>query len=366
MSHHSTPKLKILSYSDAVQVFKDEDIIANLRDACQKLAQSSVALMATFEDIYNQLHSLDMQGVAPPLKPIWNTYRKEFAEIVWQQRVNAGFISGRLKMFCTVVLPLTVRNNTGSTSSHHEKIHVLRSYMNISSDHAALTRTLVDKSLQLSANINSFHTDLAKLASQRANGSQRELQELARKLTELENTVRQLVMCLHKLRHIDVTYLAISALRLSSFSGRRPSRTKITHHRLAFPGPDLNSIGKLYERLDATQNEIVHAHYAAQVSHRRTDVLTTARTAIAKLVSDEILTIEAKLSFFMSIWLRLQTDCVEIMRWLENSRNNMPTPASVHSYMESGLTLYASIADALDIYVAGIDPSHFTASGHRS
>ncbi|KAK7460877.1 hypothetical protein VKT23_008806 [Stygiomarasmius scandens] len=192
MSYHSASKVKVLSYTDAVQVFRDEDIVANLRDACQKLAQSSVALMKTFETICDQLHSIDMQGMAPPLKPRWSAYRKDFAEIVWQQRVNAGFISGRLKMFCTVVLPLTVRNSTGSARSHHEKIHVLKSYMNISSDHAALTRTLVDKSLQLSSNINNFHTDFAKLASQRASGGQRELQELARKLGELENTVRQI------------------------------------------------------------------------------------------------------------------------------------------------------------------------------
>jgi len=106
---------------------------------------------------------------------------------------------------------------------------------------------------------------------------------------------------------------------------------------------------------------------------------------MSKLVSDEILLIEAELSFFVSIWLRLQTDCVEIMRWLENPRSNLvchdfflynpdwlnglslikPTPASVQSYMESGLTLYASIADALDLYVAGIDPSYF-ANGHNS
>ncbi|KAK7460878.1 hypothetical protein VKT23_008807 [Stygiomarasmius scandens] len=85
---------------------------------------------------------------------------------------------------------------------------------------------------------------------------------------------------------------------------------------------------------------------------------------MSKLVSDEILLIEAELSFFVSIWLRLQTDCVEIMRWLENPRSNLPTPASVQSYMESGLTLYASIADALDLYVAGIDPSYF-ANGHN-
>ena len=71
-----------------------------------------------------------------------------------------------------------------------------------------------------------------------------------------------------------------------------------------------------------TQNEIAHAHYASQVSHRKTDVLTTARTTLSMLVSDEMLTIETGLSLFLSIWSRLQTDCMDILKWLQKGKHH--------------------------------------------
>lgn len=70
-------KPQILSYIDAIGVFNDETVIDDLNASCQKLAQSMVALMQTFEAISTQLHTLDLQGLTPePWKPRWNYIRK--------------------------------------------------------------------------------------------------------------------------------------------------------------------------------------------------------------------------------------------------------------------------------------------------
>ena len=70
------------------------------------------------------------------------------------------------------------------------------------------------------------------------------------------------------------------------------------------------------------RNEVTHAQYTAQVCHRKTDALTTAQTAISILVSDEMVAIESSLSFFLSIWSRLQFDCNDILYWLQHPRGH--------------------------------------------
>jgi hypothetical protein len=97
-------------------------------------------------------------------------------------------------MFCTVVLPLTSRTlKEGSARSHDEKIKVLQSYMSISSDHAALTKSLAENAVKLNSNLNSFHSEFAQLVSRSASTSGRtELRDLQHKISELEANVKQL------------------------------------------------------------------------------------------------------------------------------------------------------------------------------
>lgn len=69
-----------------------------------------------------------------------------------------------------------------------------------------------------------------------------------------------------------------------------------------------------------TQNAIAHALYNSQISHRQTDITTTTRMSISSLVTEESITTEPILTFFVSIWARLQADCLIILRWLQDGR----------------------------------------------
>lgn len=127
-----------------------------------------------------------------------------------------------------------------------------------------------------------------------------------------------------------------------------------------------------------TRNEVAHAQYSAQVCHRKADAIIAAQTTISALVSDEMIIIESGLSLFLSVWSRLQFDCAELLQWLqapkthpvrryslntEASRLNYvlkELPLVIVSLLDSNHTLYASMADALDSCVMGIDPSLFS------
>ncbi|RDB23491.1 hypothetical protein Hypma_009392 [Hypsizygus marmoreus] len=352
-------KQKAITYSDAVRAFNASDVQADLDDACRQLALSAVRLLDNFEYVAKQLHTIDLLGLTSPFKPQWISLRKDFRDLLWHFRSNAGIISGRLKMFCTVVLPLAARNSGGSRS-HDEKIQVLRSYMSISADHAALTRNLVGNAIKFNHSLNAFHLDFSKFASQNAPSCQREMRALSQKLIDLENHIRQLYHANGKCTGLDVTHLAFSAFRLSGTSTRKTSRGRYSHQRLALNIPDLVSLGRLYEQLDLTRNEVAHAQYTAQVCHRKTDAITTAQTTMSTIVFDEMIAIESGLSLFLSIWSRLQCDCTDILQWLQNPRSHPEVPHAIISLLDGGHTLYATMADALDSCVMGIDPSHFT------
>ncbi|KAF8062327.1 hypothetical protein FPV67DRAFT_266790 [Lyophyllum atratum] len=347
-----------VSYADTVRSVNAGDVQGDLDSACEQLALTAIRLMENFEYIAKQLHTIDLLGLASPFKPQWSSLRKEFRDLLWHFRSNAGFISARLKMFCTVVLPLTARNSSTSRS-HDEKLQVLRSFMSISADHAALTRNLVGNAMKFNNTLNTFNTDFLKFASQRVTAGQRELRELSEKLTDLESNVRQLCLANGKFSSPDVTHFAYSLYRTCASSKRKSSRGKASHQRLALNTPDLAIIDRLYEQLDLTRNEVAHAQYTAQVCHRKTDAITTAQTAMSTLVSDEMIAIESGISFFLAIWSRLQWDCTDILHWLQNPRNHPETPSAIVSLLDGGQTLYATVADALDTCVIGIDPSHF-------
>jgi len=65
-----------ISYTDAVRIFSDGDVQADLDDACKKLAQSTVDIMQAFDSVATQLHTVDLHGLAAPTLPKWNLIRK--------------------------------------------------------------------------------------------------------------------------------------------------------------------------------------------------------------------------------------------------------------------------------------------------
>ncbi|KAF8219636.1 hypothetical protein L208DRAFT_1338840 [Tricholoma matsutake] len=347
-----TSKPKAITYGEAVRTLNTDDVQADLDGACEQLALSVVGFTAKFDVVAQLLQNAVLQEPTITLRAQWNTLNKDFKDLLWHFRSNAGFISGRLKMFCSVVLPLAARNSSGARS-HDEKLQVLQSYMTISAEHAALTRALVANASKFNNVLNSFHIDFLKLTSQRTASGQRELRDLSQKLSELEGCTRQYN---GKYSGSDVTHLVYSTLRLSA-SCKRKSRPRFSHQRLALLG-DLAVIGRFYEQLEGTQNSVTHAQYTAQVCHRRTHGLTTAQTTISSLVSEEMIVMESGLSFFLSIWSRLQYDCNDILNWLQHPRGH-PIPHAIASLLDGGDNLYAAVAHSLDICVAGIDPSHF-------
>ncbi|KNZ79137.1 hypothetical protein J132_01185 [Termitomyces sp. J132] len=274
------------------------DVRADLDSACEQLAWTAVRLMENFDHIAKQLHTIDMLTSTPPSKSQWDSLRKDFMDLLWNFRNNAGFISGRLKMFCTVVLPLAARNST-SSRSHNEKLQVLGSFMSVCRpDHAALTRNLVGSAMKFNSSLNTFHMEFLKTVSHGATGGQRELRKLAHKLTDLESSIRHY-------SGSDVTHFAFSVYRGCGSSKRKASRSRTLHQQLVLSTPELVSLGRLYEQLDLIRNEVAHAQYTAEVSSAK------------------------------------------------------ETPGVIIGLMNGNCTLYATVADALDTLLMGIDPSHF-------
>ncbi|KAG6889393.1 hypothetical protein C0992_005477 [Termitomyces sp. T32_za158] len=192
MAPSSTQKTTV-TYAGALRSINSPDVRADLDSACEQLAFTTSRLMENFDYIAKQLHTIDMSGSAPPFKPKWKSLRKDFKDLLWNFRSNACFISGRLKMFCTVVLPLSARNSS-SARSHDEKLRVLGSFMSISADHAALTRNLVGSAMKFNNSLNTFHTEFLRFARHRVSGGQEELRELAHKLADFEGNIRKYVL----------------------------------------------------------------------------------------------------------------------------------------------------------------------------
>ncbi|RXW16914.1 hypothetical protein EST38_g8940 [Candolleomyces aberdarensis] len=231
MSYSSKPKC--LTYPDATRAFADENVRDDINDACARLGQAMSKMMERFDSVAKQMHTLDLQRLAAPLKPRWDALSKEFRELLWQYRNNAGVISGRLKMFCTSVLPIAARNLNGrSRQTYEETVKVLQAFMSISAEHAALTRTLLDRALAFLQQMVAFHAELAKLVSRQSTTGQREIYELAVKLSDLEAQVGQICILNLEVPRPDVTHVTYSTFKIVSSSGRRPGRSKIPQQRM--------------------------------------------------------------------------------------------------------------------------------------
>ncbi|KAJ6588461.1 hypothetical protein B0H19DRAFT_207242 [Mycena capillaripes] len=348
-------KRKPLSYMDVIRCFNDLE--PDLKDACQNLAQSTVQLMQGFDSIAVQLHSVDLQALMPPVKPQWKLIRREYLELIKSARTNAATCSARIKMFCNVILPLSVRPSASQSSrSHREKHHVLQSFMTISAEQAALTYQLVEKAIHLNSVMCNFHTEIARATSQRASSGQRELQDLAQKILLLQTNVQSLYSGSFKLSCPDTPYIAFTAFRLIASSGRQSSKAKLSRYPVTLDN-HLSQMSNLFQDLDGTRNEVAHAQYTTQISHRKSDVLSNARTAISDLVPNEILTLEAALSMITAVWLRLQSDSLDIFNWVQNNRE---PPPCISAYLHGGYTLYSTLANSLDAYAEAIDLQQFS------
>ncbi|KAF8153200.1 hypothetical protein B0H34DRAFT_722612 [Crassisporium funariophilum] len=355
----SSSKSKPLSYSEAVRAFSDADVQQDLNDACGKLAHAMSAMMGKFDSIAKQMHTIDLLRLTAPIKPRWEAMRKDLAELLWQFRTNAGVISGRLKLFCTAVLPMAARNlegRSGRLQFHNESLQVLQSYMTISSEHAACTRSLVERTMRLSALFNGFTTEFSKLVSRHALSGQKEMCDLSHRILELENHVQQLLVSIGELSSPDVAHLVFASSRMVSSAGRTGGRSKLSRKQVVLDG-DLHNIGRVYDQLERKRNEVAHAQYNAEMRQSRTDPLAGAHTMLATFLLEELLTSESGLSLFLSIWSRLRTDCSDIFHWIKNPHGQTNTPLVISSYLENGCTLYATLATALDVYAAGVDPS---------
>ncbi|KAF8351927.1 hypothetical protein F5887DRAFT_6191 [Amanita rubescens] len=365
--HHQASSKKAqtsFTYPDAVHAFNDPNVQVDLAQACEKLAKATASLLSKFDAIATQLHKLDAQDKSNPsgLRQRWNSMHKDFQQLMWQTRTNASFISGRLKLFSTSVLPLVARDASGSPSRRliDEKLQVVSSFMSISADNANLTRSLAGQTLHFCSALNMVHTEITKSAGQKAGECQKELGLLVRKLSDLDSTVQQVSAANMNLGMPDIAHLVYSVFRIIVTSLRRPGRSKVCHKKVSLRREVL-TIGSLYEQLDQTHNEVAHVQYTLQTGPARSDSqATNVQTHLALLVPEVLLTAESVISLFLAIWSRLQCDCTEMLYWLKGSGENGAIPPCVSVYAEQGKVLYPGIANALDVFVSGLDPSWFT------
>nr|GAT45959.1 tryptophan synthase beta subunit-like PLP-dependent enzyme [Mycena chlorophos] len=328
-----------LSYLDIARCLFELE--GDLKLASQNLALSTVQLVQGFDAIATQLHSVDIQAIMPPLKPQWKRLRSEYLELLSLLRTNVLNISARIKMFCAVILPLSVQQ--ASSRRQQEKAHVLHSYMTISADQAALAFGLVDKAITFNSVFSNFHRELARATSQQTSTSPRELQDLAHKTTLLHKSIKQLYTGSSKLSCPDATYPAYTAFRLIVSAGQQTAKTKLSRYHLTLDS-NLAHMSTLFQGLDDARNEIAHAQYAAKMSHRTSEVLSTTRTAVSDLVPRQMLLVETMLSLVMAIWLRLQADCLDIGNWVRSP--SMDPPACIAAYSH-GSTIYETFGHVI-------------------
>ena len=85
---------------------------------------------------------------------------------------------------------MTVRTFFFYNYSQLESLTSLPSFQ-ISAEHAALTRSLVERAMSVSSLLLGFHIDFSKLASSHVSSGQKEILDLSHRLSELEGYIRQ-------------------------------------------------------------------------------------------------------------------------------------------------------------------------------
>lgn len=346
------------SYSEAARAFADDDVREDVTDAFGKLGRAMAGMLDKFSTVAKQMHTLDLQRVsasAPaPLKPRWDALTKDFGDVFWHYRSNAAFISARLKLFYESVLPVAARNMNGrSRRSYQETVQILQSFMSISAEHAANTRTLVERALSLVQQMVAFHTEVAKLLTRRLTDGQKEVYTLAAQLSEMATQVRQLCVLNTEFQRPDVTHVSFAVFKIVSCTGTRPNRSKIPHQRMMM-SESMTKVTQAYHGLDSKRNEVAHAQYSSQIRMQQNDCLAIAHSTLASLVADVSLSLESGLVLFLSIWSRLRMDCGEILQWI-SAAAPAEAPLVLVGYQECGPALYVTLSLALQSCVSSID-----------
>ncbi|TFK29565.1 hypothetical protein FA15DRAFT_664113 [Coprinopsis marcescibilis] len=345
-------KARPISYAEAVNMLTDKDVCRDVDDACAKLSQAMALLMQRFNAVAKQMHTIDLQRLTKPLKPGWESICKEYQEVACLYRANAGTISGRLKLFCTAVLPVAARvADPRSRRSHEEVTQVLQSFMAITAEHAMHTRSLLKRTIMLIRTMVAFHSELAELVGRQASSGRKEMQDLSVKVDELEMQVRHVCSLNAELTQVGAVHSVYAIFRTVSLFGEKPTKSKIPGQRLALTD-DLAKVSKAFESLDTKRNEFAHAEYCAQVRSAQSEFLSRVQTTVSPLISDALLYLESSLTLFLAIWVRLRTDCCEIGHWINHPNFEAPV---VSACQQSGKTLYVSLAQCLDVYIAGLD-----------
>ncbi|KAJ8521524.1 hypothetical protein ONZ45_g1782 [Pleurotus djamor] len=191
-----------------------------------------------------------------------------------------------------------------------------------------MTRSLTESVMNLNANLNAFHGNFAKFTASRMTSGQSELRDVAQKVGELEAMVGHFYQCVGRLLGAEATFLVFATSRMIMSSGRS-GKTKMSRHRTTLTSAETTAASRAYEQVDRIQSELTHADYASQLQHRKTDTVTTSRAALSTLVSDQMILTQAILGLSLAIWARLQTDCRDILAWLQGTTPELPAALSV-------------------------------------
>lgn len=63
---------RTLTYPDAIRlVFRDHEAVGDLINACKTISQSTMNMMSMFNRIGFQMHTIDLQGLGPPMRLKW-------------------------------------------------------------------------------------------------------------------------------------------------------------------------------------------------------------------------------------------------------------------------------------------------------
>lgn len=157
----------------------------------------------------------------------------------------------------------------------------------------------------------------------------------------------------------DLTHLVYTLMRIGSSSGRRSTRSRLSHQKLvnssllclsfvsltrypsqALIGP-MVSVGKAYDSFnrklksishpadlltDVTsekRSEVAHALYLTQLCFGEGGKVSTVQVSLSTLVVEEATALESGLSLFLGIWARFFADSTDIYRWLINPSKNV-------------------------------------------
>ncbi|KAH6910735.1 hypothetical protein BKA70DRAFT_1424393 [Coprinopsis sp. MPI-PUGE-AT-0042] len=337
------------SYPDIIHMLSDAYVKEDVEGACRGLTHAMGESAQAFESIAKQMHTIDLQRISAPFKPRWDAAFKAYMDLLPCYRANACYILGRLKLFCTAVLPVSTRSSDRSHRSQ-EPAQVLQSFIGITSEHIKDTQALFEKSMALIREMVLLHIELAQLACQHFSSGQKEALELATKSSELEAQVRYLYNLNMALDISDPSYSAFTAFRLVREFGKKPSRSRITTQTLALP-QNLQRISASVETLDGQRNEYAHLQYCAQIKAPPDHHLARTQASLSTLIGTTLRHFEASMLLFLSIWARIRTDCRSLAHWINSPDIECHL---VSCYQQTGKTLHIPLGGLLDAYVAGL------------